>query len=121
VSHVVADSNWEHSVMFQLEKISAVFSYVKNDHLNFEILYEFEGYKFHYIPDYLVRLQKKDGSVINIILEVKGFEREKDRAKRTAVQRWVEAVNYHGGFGKWTHIQCRDPNRIAPALEKLTK
>lgn len=44
ISHVVADSNWEHSVMFQLEKLQAVNTYVKNDHLNFEIPYEFEGH-----------------------------------------------------------------------------
>ena len=121
VSHVVADSNWEHSVMFQLEKMSDVISYVKNDHLNFEIPYEFEGHKFRYIPDYLIRLRKKDGSILNIILEVKGFESEKDRAKIPAVLRWVDAINYHGGFGKWVRTQCRDPNRVATDLEQLTK
>lgn len=119
VSHVVADSNWEHSVMFQLEKLSNVLSYVKNDHLNFEIPYEFEGQKHRYIPDYLIKLQKKDTTILNLILEVKGFEREQDRAKRTAVRRWVDAVNYHDGFGKWEMVQCRDPNKIAHILEKL--
>lgn len=44
---------------------------------------------------------------------------EKDRAKRTSVQRWVDAVNYHGGFGEWTIVQCRDPNKVMRTLEKL--
>lgn len=119
VSHVVADSNWEHSVMFQLEKMPEVSAYVKNDHLNFEIPYEFGGQKHRYIPDYLIKLQKKDGSVLNVILEVKGFEREQDRAKKTAVLRWVDAVNYHGEFGRWIVTQCRDPNKVAITLERL--
>ncbi|MFY9796452.1 MAG: hypothetical protein WAJ93_12240 [Candidatus Nitrosopolaris sp.] len=54
-------------------------------------------------------------------LEVKGFESEKDRAKIPAVLRWVDAINYHGGFGKWVRTQCRDPNRVATDLEQLTK
>lgn len=62
--------------MFQLEKMPQVISYVKNDHLNFEIQYEFEGNKFQYRPDYLIHLEKRDGSILNVILEVKGFERE---------------------------------------------
>ncbi len=120
VSHVVFDSNWEHSVMFQLEKLEAVKAYVKNDHLNFEIAYEFQG-QHHYIPDYIIKLQCNDGSELNVLLEVKGFESEKDRAKRVAAQRWIEAVNHHGGFGKWVLLNCRDPNRITQTLEKLTK
>ena len=43
--------------MFQLEKMPVVTSNVKNDHLKFEIPYEFEGDKFYYIPDYLIRMQ----------------------------------------------------------------
>lgn len=121
VSHVVADSNWEHSVMFQLEKMDEVKAYVKNDHLNFEIPYEFGTEKHNYIPDYLIHLEKKDGSILNVILEVKGYEDEKARAKKNAMQRWIDAVNHHGGFGKWVLIQCKDPNKVEQALQKLTE
>ena len=105
--------------MFQLEKMPEVISYVKNDHLNFEISYEYEGIHPKYIPDYLIHLKREGDSILKVILEVKGFEREKDRAKRTAVQRWVDAVNYHRGFGQWAVVQCRDPNKVAQTLKNL--
>jgi len=35
-----------------------------------------------------------------MILEVKGLDSEQNKAKRAAMQAWVEAVNEQGGFGK---------------------
>ena len=119
VSHIVVDSGWEHSIAFQLEKIPDVIAYVKNDRLDFTISYEYEGAMHNYIPDYIIRLKLDDTSEANLILEVKGFEDEQDRAKKAAAQRWVEAVNHHGGFGKWALRECRSPYTLPKILEKL--
>jgi len=120
VSHVVTDSRWEHSVAYQLERNPNVIAYVKNDHMDFEIPYEFGGVTHGYRPDYLIRYKQNANGELNIILEVKGYEGEQDRAKQTAASRWVEAVNHHGGFGKWKLILCKDPHRLNRILEFLT-
>ena len=64
-------------------------SYVRNDHLDLNIDYEFNGSQHSYMPDFLVKL--KNGTTI--ILEVKGFEDEQARAKHKATKRWCNAVS----------------------------
>jgi type III restriction enzyme len=117
VSHVVTDSRWEHSVAYQLERNPIVIAYVKNDHLDFEIPYEFAGVTHGYRPDYIIRYKANENKELNIILEVKGYESEQDRAKQTAAKRWIDAVNHHGGFGTWKLAVCRDPHRLNSILE----
>jgi len=119
VSHVVEHSKWEHTVAYYLEKSPRVVSYVKNDHLDFVIPYELYGTRQNYLPDYLVRLRRGDGSELQLILEVKGFETEPDRAKQVAADRWVRAVNHHGAFGRWQLAVCKDPHRLTHQLSAL--
>jgi len=120
VSHVILDApRWEHSVAYQLEQIPEVISYVKNDHLGFTIPYEWQGVRHEYYPDYLIRLRQKTGKELKVILEVKGFETEKDRQKEIAAERWVKAVNYHGEFGRWAFVVCRHPHDLRRKLQLL--
>ncbi|NIT35164.1 MAG: hypothetical protein GTN49_01475 [candidate division Zixibacteria bacterium] len=37
--------------------------------------------------------------------------------KAAAAQRWVSAVNHHGGFGRWGFVVCRDPTALPKILE----
>jgi type III restriction enzyme len=117
VSHVVVDSGWEHKVAYELDKNPDIIAYVKNDHLDFTIPYEWEHEVHSYYPDFIVRLKLKDGSEVNIILEVKGYESEKDRAKKPAAQRWVSAVNHHGSYGRWVLKECRSPYQLPKMIE----
>jgi len=120
ISHVVLDApKWEHSVAYQLERIPEVVSYARNDHLDFTIPYEWEGIHHEYRPDFLLRWKHKDGSEIKVILEVKGFEMEKDQQKEMAARRWVRAVNHHGEFGKWEFVVCYDPLKLKEILQNL--
>lgn len=97
VSHVVLDTKrWESSVAYYLEQSDSVYSYVKNDHLDFTIDYEFGGSQHIYLPDFLVKL--KNGTML--ILEVKGYEDEQARAKHEAAKRWCDAVSRWGQMGK---------------------
>ncbi len=120
VSHVVEHSKWEHTVAYYLERSPHVISYVKNDHLDLVIPYEYLGHRHNYVPDYLVRLRRSDGSELNLILEVKGFQTEPDRAKEVAAQRWVRAVNHHRDLGTWASAGCREPHRLSSLVETRT-
>ncbi len=121
VSHVVTDNrSWEHTAAFYLEDNQNVVSFVKNDHLDFSIPYDFLGVRHYYYPDFLIRYTTgKDETMV--ILEVKGYESEQDRQKRTAAERWVKAVNYHGGYGRWQLVECKDPRTIDKLLNGLFK
>lgn len=113
VSHVVLDTKtWERSVAFHLEQSELVTSYVRNDHLDFTIDYEFNGSQYSYMPDFLVKL--KNG--ITLILEIKGFEDEQARAKHEAAKRWCDAVSAWGEMGEWKFVICKDPTKLANTL-----
>ncbi len=117
VSHVVLDApKWEHTVAFQLERMPEVIAYVRNDHLDFTIPYEWQGTRHEYRPDYLVRLRRKAGASVKVILEIKGFESEQDRQKEAAAHRWIRAVNYHGEFGCWQFLMCKEPGGLKALL-----
>lgn len=117
ISHVVLDApKWEHTIAYQLEQLSEVIAYARNDHLDFSIPYEWQGVRHEYRPDYLVRLSTRDGSKITVILEIKGFETEKDRQKEAAALRWVRAVNNHGEFGRWEFVVCKNPHELRRSL-----
>ena len=117
ISHVVLDSSWEGSVAYQLEHISSVLAYAKNDRLDLEIGYEKDG-QHRYIPDFLVVIELDDGRRLTLLLEVKGQETETDRSKWTGARKWVNAVNNHGAFGLWDHRVTHAPDTIAHDLEK---
>lgn len=80
IDQVVADTKkWEQSATFRLEQQvgKAVRFYARNDHLGLVIPYEYQGIQHGYEPDFLARLAND----VTLILEIKGFEDERDRAK----------------------------------------
>jgi type III restriction enzyme len=118
LSHVVLDSLvWEGAAAFHLEQLPFVLAYAKNDRLDFEILYEWQEKTLKYIPDFLAVVEAGDGRRVTVILEMKGFETEQDRAKWAAAMQWVRAVNNHGGFGLWDHRVCKEPNALPVQIE----
>lgn len=110
ISHVVVDSGWEGSLAFELERsrIKDLVSWVKNDHLGFEIFYFWQGQTHTYYPDYILKF-KNDR---HLILEVKGQTKEQDKAKWQAAKEWVEAVNINGNFGKWEFMVLDDLKNV---------
>lgn len=112
ISHAVADSTWEQYTADVLEKHPGVFSYAKNDHLNFAIHYLWRGSKRKFIPDYIIRLA--DGETL--ILEIKGQDSEQNRAKRSALDLWVKAINEKGGFGIWSWKVAYEPSEVDQIL-----
>jgi type III restriction enzyme len=114
VNFCVFDSTWEASEAFALDHDPRVAAWVKNDHLGFEVHYLFEGGVHKYRPDFLVRL----GDGVLLVLETKGQETAKDRTKREFMSEWVEAVNEHGGFGRWASDVSRSPSDVADVLAR---
>jgi len=114
INQVVADTNtWEQSAAFRLEQAKVV--YVRNDHLEFVIPYEYLGVSHAYVPDFLVRLSPD----LTLALEIKGYEDDQDRAKHQAARRWVSAVNNWGQLGRWDFHVCKDPQMLGRELEWL--
>ena len=116
-SHInmcVYDSTWEASEAFELDHNPLVDSWVKNDHLGFEVLYIYRGVVRKYRPDFLIRF--KSGSML--VLETKGQENEQSQAKRGALEEWTQGVNQHGGFGHWSADISTNPGDIKDILAK---
>lgn len=116
-SHInfsVYDSAWEASEAFELDHNRDIAAWVKNDHLNFEILYVYRGVVRKYRPDFLVRF--KSGN--QLVLETKGKDTDQDRRKREFLKEWVSAVNTHGGFGHWSSDVSLNPGDIKDILAK---
>jgi len=65
-------------------------------------------------------LRLNDDKILNLIIEVTG-EKKKDKAAKVATVRdlWVQAVNNHGGFGKWEFIEITDPWNTKNEIRKF--
>lgn len=114
-SHInacVYDSTWEASDAFSLDDNVTVAAWVKNDHLGFEVLYVYRGVVRKYRPDFLVRLKSGD----HLVLETKGQDTEQDKVKRRYLDEWTQAVNAHGGFGRWRWAVAKAPGEIRDIL-----
>jgi type III restriction enzyme len=113
VDQVVLDTEtWEQSVAHQLESSDAVSHYVRNDHLEFSIPYEFMGVSHSFFPDFIVKLTNG----VNLVLEVKGMIDEKQKAKFEAAKRWCRAVNNWGNMGVWRFHAAKDPDHLQTEL-----
>jgi type III restriction enzyme len=118
VNQVVLDTDtWEQAAAFRLEQSRAVAFYARNDHLECAVPYEYLGVSHGYLPDFLVRLRNG----MALLLEIKGYEDDQDRAKHEAARRWVSAVNHWGRLGRWSLHVCRDPQRLGEELERIDR
>jgi len=122
VSHVVADSNWEHKMAQVLEDMNEVVAYVKNQGLYFFIPYTINGTERRYMPDFIVRVNDGGEDPLNLIVEVSGQAKKDKKAKVTTARTlWVPAVNHHGGLGRWAFIEITDPWDAATAIRAMLK
>lgn len=118
-SHInlcVADSTWEAQAADELDHNPAVAAWAKNDHLGFEVAYIFGGEFHRYRPDYLIRLTNG----LTLIVETKGHFTAQDETKRRYLAEWVNAVNAHGGFGKWDSGLALKPSDVPKIIGMLT-
>lgn len=114
ISHVVVDSTWEQYTADVLEKSPQVLAYAKNDHLGFQVHYLWNGSKRRFVPDFLIRLA--NGKML--VLEIKGEDTEQNRAKRAALDVWVQAVNSKAGFGVWVADVAFEPAKVYDIIDR---
>jgi type III restriction enzyme len=114
-------ASWEQAAMFQLEAAAVagrVVCYARNERMEFNIPYEFEGAGRVYEPDFLVKL----ASGMTLIVEIKGQFHEETEMKHQAADQWLRAVNRWGQLGRWDFLVCRDPQQLGAMLaERLGK
>lgn len=124
INYVVADTEeWEQGVAKKLEQMPEVISYVKNQGLGFTIPYEHQGMSHQYIPDFIVRIEMPDKSVLNLIVEVTGKKDDKKIMKvKTAQEFWIPAINNLEKYGKWAVLEIQDihetQNLIRAGIER---
>ena len=121
VNLVVADTDaWEQIAAKTLEKIPAVDSYVKNAFLGFSIPYTQASKERQYLPDYLVKLKTPEGLHAQLILEITGFNKDKELKRWYVNERWLPAVNNARaklGLMPWYFAEITDIGNIKPQLE----
>ncbi|MEO1345560.1 MAG: DEAD/DEAH box helicase family protein [Pseudomonadota bacterium] len=115
ISHVVGDAGWEGYAANVLEKSSKVVSYVKNDHLGFEVYYLWNGSKRRYVPDFLV----KDASGKTLVLEIKGQQSPQNDAKLAALEEWIAAVTEEKRFGNWSWAVAYAPHEVDDIIASI--
>jgi type III restriction enzyme len=115
ISHLVVDSEWEGRLGTALEqgRIKNLVSWVKNDHIGFEINYVYQGEYHTYYPDFIIRMNGER----YLLVEVKGQKTDKDKAKWAAAEEWVKAVNNTGKFGAWEFKVLEKPDDIFEVIE----
>lgn len=115
LNYVVPDTQkWEQSAAYYIDSHTATDAFVKNAGLGFAIPYFDNGEPHEYIPDFIVRL-KGDGPR-HIILETKGYD-VREQKKIEAAERWVNAVNASGKYGKWAYRLIKKPEDAIGVLE----
>lgn len=121
VNLVVADTDtWEQIAAKTLEKLPAVESYVKNAFLGFAVPYASDGKERNYLPDYLVRIVTPKLRRAQLILEITGFNTDKEIKRWYVRERWLPAVNSVReklGLPPWYFEEVTDIDNIKPALE----
>ncbi|MDG6027958.1 MAG: type III restriction endonuclease subunit R [Candidatus Brocadia sp.] len=108
INFTVVDSKMEFLEARTINDCEVVESFVKNDHLGYAILYNYQGVIRRYFPDFIIKL--KNGE--HLVLETKGQDSEQNKTKRAFLDGWCRAVNQHGGFGKWSWAVSFDPNDL---------
>lgn len=117
ISHVTLDgrggNTWEQILHLECERHDDVVAYAKNDRLGFTIPYVHQGKAHVYVPDFLVRLERRPYEPFDrvLVVEVSGSQKSPGptTAKaETARNAWCVAVNNHGGLGRWGYVEIRD-------------
>ncbi len=124
VNYVVADAGWEMAIAGAIEKELAdiALAYVKNQHLGFEVPYEYRGETHMYRPDFIVKLDDGRGpdDPLYLVVEVKGARDDKDAAKADTMRtRWLPGVNAARRFGRWDFLECTNPYDFTTSVRSV--
>jgi len=115
INFVVFDSNWEYLEAKTINASEFVESFVKNDHLNFAVYYNYQGVVRKYYPDFICKLTNGD----YLVIETKGQDDRQNKTKRASLHEWCKAINNHGGFGTWHWAVSFNPNDLQQIINNF--
>ena len=93
-------------------------AFVKNSGLGFAIPYLHNGQVHEYLPDFIIRLNK--ATALHLILETKGYDPLAE-VKKAAAERWVNAINADGKYGKWLFRMVRRPLEVSQCIDSALR
>ena len=123
VNKIVCDSDWEGQFCRAVESHPRVVRYVKNQGLGLEVPYRSGEDNRRYIPDFIVVINlgdEENENLLNLIVEVKGYRRENEKNKQTAMRTyWVPGVNNLKTYGRWAFAEFTEVYGMDDELEEI--
>ena len=125
VSYAHCDSEWELWVAQQLDEMDEIERWARNKGLNWSIPYVADRQQRSYWPDFVAIAKLNESQELNIVIEVKGLERDNDPIKRRWAQEyWVPAVNRHQKYGQaagrtWSYLYLDDEALVINATTRV--
>ena len=115
LNYVVPDTTkWEQAAAYYIDTHPVVNAFVKNAGLGFAIPYFHNGQMHDYMPDFIVNV--KTDPAIHLIIETKGYDPLAE-VKSAAAERWVNAVNAEGSYGRWAYAMARKTTEVPKIIE----
>lgn len=112
LNYVVPDTQkWEQAAAYYIDSHAAVDAFVKNSGLG---PYLHNGQMQDYIPDFIIRL--KTEPPVHLILETQGYD-PLEEVKKAAAERWVDAVNADGTYGRWAYTLVKETTDVSGTIK----
>ena len=128
ISHAVCDSGWEVQVAQNLDLRDDVIGWARNERLDWHIPWldtDGGGVWRRYYPDFVARVVLDDGSVLNLVIEVKGEERNSDLVKKMyAEEYWIPGVNANPElleYGSWEYLYVTSPSQLNEMIDGVKR
>ena len=116
-------NSWELRLAQILDNHPNVVAWARNDRQRWELPYMHQGEWQHYEPDFVARIELSDGDKMNLVIEVKGQERDSDLDKsRYANEFWVPSVNSDPNLsqhGQWQYLYVEHPAKAHMMIDQL--
>lgn len=124
INWVILDSSWEAEFCRVAEAHPRVKAYVKNHNLGFKIPYTYENVSRTYYSDFILLVDDGHGDddLLHLVIEVKGFRDDTDKAKKETMEtKWIHGVNKLGQFGRWKFAEFTEVFSFQPDLDAAIK
>lgn len=120
VNFAVCDSSWERNFCKILDGHPKVQCYVKNHGLGFQVPFRKGGWSHHYLPDFIVVIDRGDGDCCHVVVEIKGEQTEDSKRKSEVMQnQWIPGVNLIGDFGHWGFLELTSINTMEQDFDEF--
>ena len=109
-NNIIWRSTWERKVMDWLDQSESVV-YWSSEELAIRYYNPIDNKIHRYFPDFIVKVKRKDGTVMTHVLEVKPEYQTKEPVRKRKTQKFInEYVTYTVNLSKWKAASefCKD-------------